>query len=513
MSQVNLSNQDREERYSTLLNNAGAIRAICSAVESTLGPKGLDTMLVGAQGEVIITNDGVTILEKMDVTHPAARLLVQVARSQQSRVGDGTTTATVLAGALVSEGVAQVIRGVPVSKVVHGMQLGVKRVVEDLLSRSRVIQGLDDPLLHRVALIAGREYEDIAELVLDGAKCLGIEKLQDVKFSFADAVTAHEKAENEVFPGLLIGKKPLNSTLEVPLHPFSILVLQDALEPEALDEEALSTETGFQKFMELRQQYLIQIEKLALLNIKLLVVGSGVDKEAEQYCSDLGIMVLQRVSYVDMQRICEHTAAKPVKRIALKKSNEELSAYLGRAEQLSYDEHLEKVRLSGGSGKAVITILVGASTSEVVGERARIAKDAAASLQAAVRGGYLPGGGAAEIAAAYELDRYRETIKGMEGFGVSAVSEALSKPLAQIVINAGFNPLEKVEEVKTAQLTGRSDSIGINCDTGALIDCLEQGIADPTLVKVHALKAAGEVAAAILRIHTVIKMKQFNEIE
>ena len=107
-----------EERYSTLVNNAAAVRAICSAVEGTLGPKGLDTMLVGGQGDVIITNDGVTILEKMDVTHPAARLMIQVARSQQRQIGDGTTTATVLAGAMVQEGVAQVTRGVPVAKVV-----------------------------------------------------------------------------------------------------------------------------------------------------------------------------------------------------------------------------------------------------------------------------------------------------------------------------------------------------------------------------------------------------------
>src|SRR4051794_12026980 len=118
MNQMKPVSHEGDDTYATLLNNSGAIRAICSAVEGTLGPKGLDTMLVGGQGDVIITNDGVTILEKMDVTHPAARLLIQVSRSQQQQVGDGTTTSTVLAGALVAEGVAQVTRGVPVAKVV-----------------------------------------------------------------------------------------------------------------------------------------------------------------------------------------------------------------------------------------------------------------------------------------------------------------------------------------------------------------------------------------------------------
>jgi chaperonin GroEL (HSP60 family) len=150
---------------------------------------------------------------------------------------------------------------------------------------------------------------------------------------------------------------------------------------------------------------------------------------------------------------------------------------------------------------------VGASTREIVGERSRIAMDAAAALQAALCGGYLPGGGAAEIAAAHELDRYRESQQGMESFGVFAVSQALRKPLAQIVLNAGYNPLEKVEEIKAAQLLQQTDSLGIDCDTGKLIDCLEAGIVDPTTVKLHALQAAGEVAGALLRIHTVIKMK------
>jgi chaperonin GroEL (HSP60 family) len=172
-----------------------------------------------------------------------------------------------------------------------------------------------------------------------------------------------------------------------------------------------------------------------------------------------------------------------------------------------YDQKLERVRVSEGKGKQAVTIIVGASTREIVGERSRIAMDAAAALQATLLGGYLPGGGAAEIAAAHELDRYRESQQGMESFGISAVSQALRKPLAQIVLNAGYNPLEKVEEIKAAQLLQQTDTLGIDCDTGKLIDCLKAGIVDPTPVKLHALQAAGEVAGALLRIQTVIKMK------
>jgi chaperonin GroEL (HSP60 family) len=507
MSQAKQGNHEGEERYATLLNNASAIRAICSAVEGTLGPKGLDTMLVGSQGEVLITNDGVTILEKMDVTHPAARLMVQVARSQQATVGDGTTTATVLAGALVSEGVAQVMKGVPVAKVVRGMEQGVQLAIDHLHARSRHVSELTDPILYRIAFTAGREHKDIANLIVSAAQLTGIEKLTKESFRFADTVVAVEKAKNEVWQGILLHKKPLHPYLTPSSSYKHILVLQDALQPETVDEEALATEGGFRASMALREQFKLQLNRLVELQVGLISVDRAVDAEAEQFCADHGIMLLQRLTREEITLLCEYTGAKPIRRSALKKAADELVLALGAAGNMVYDQKLERVRVSGGEGKHAVTIIVGASTGEIVGERSRIAMDAAAALQAALGGGYLPGGGAAEIAAAHELDRYRESQQGMESFGIYAVAQALRKPLAQIVLNAGYNPLEKVEEIKAAQLLQQTDTLGIDCDTGRLIDCLEAGIVDPTQVKLHALQAAGEVAGALLRIQTVIKMK------
>jgi chaperonin GroEL (HSP60 family) len=413
-----------------------------------------------------------------------------------------------LAGAIIAEGVAQVTRGVPVAKVVRGIQDGVSRALDSLSNRARSITGYDDPVLYRIAYIAGREQEDIADLIIDAVRQLGAEKLKEEGFRFADLVTSHGKTGSEVWPGLLIPKVPMNSQLDFEPFAAPVLVLQDAFEPETLDEEALMTEAGFQKYLQLKEQFKAGLEKLTDLRIGLIVVDRGVDPDAEQFCTDHGIMVLQRVTRVDLRRICEYTGAKPIRRGALKKPVAELAINLGHAGHIAYDERLECVRIKQGHGKPTASIVVGASTSEVVGERSRIAKDAASAVQAALKGGYLPGGGAVEIAVAHELDRYRETIQGMEGFGVAAVAQALRKPLAQIVVNAGYNPLEKVEEVKAAQIASGSDSIGIDCDTGKTVDFLETGIVDPAPVKLHALEAAAEVATAVLRIHTVIKMRQ-----
>ena len=237
MSQPKQALQEGEERFATLQNNAGAVRAICSAVEGTLGPKGLDTMLVGSQGEVLITNDGVTILEKMDASHPAARLVIQVARSQQERVGDGTTTATVIAGALVQEGVSQVLRGVPPAKVAQGIQDAVRFAAESLLERTRKIANLDDPMLRRIAYIAGREHEDIASLVMEAAKRVGERKLRSETFRLAETFTSASDGTNEVWPGILINKKLSPSYRDPAERSGAVIVLVDALEPEQMEEE------------------------------------------------------------------------------------------------------------------------------------------------------------------------------------------------------------------------------------------------------------------------------------
>ncbi|GAB7386304.1 TCP-1/cpn60 chaperonin family protein [Bacillaceae bacterium] len=496
-----------DERLSALVNNANAVRAVASAIEGTIGPKGLDTMLVDDDGEVIITNDGVTILEKMDVKHPAAKMLIHMARAQEERVGDGTTTATILASALVAEGVNQVNRGVPVAKVIAGIREGIGKAVAALRAKARPVESLDDPVLHRIALIAGREHEDIAELVLAGAKRIGMEKLKDPAFKFADMVIAQERAANEVIPGILINKMPVSRQMPQKLENVKLLVVDDALAPEELDEEAMGTETGFATYLRYKEQFAANLEKIAQLGVKAIIVDRSADRLAEEFCTDKGILLLHRVAKKDIEAVIEHTGALPLKRTGLNKPAAELVRYLGVAASVSVEAEWNKVRILGGKGVPVATMIVGASTVEVVGERERIAKDAAASLQAAVRGGFLPGGGSVEVAIARELERERETVCGLEGFGLAVVASALRRPMWQMIANAGFNPLEKMEEVKAAQAETGSDALGIDYDTGRVADMLERGVVDPLLVKVHALQAAGEVSEAILRIHTIVKMR------
>ncbi|RXT14811.1 TCP-1/cpn60 chaperonin family protein [Ammoniphilus sp. CFH 90114] len=497
-----------DERLTTLMNNVNAIRAVSSAVEGTLGPKGLDTMLVDEQGEVIVTNDGVTILELMEVKHPAARMLIKIATAQQEKVGDGTTTATILASALVQEGATQVHRGVPVSQVITGIRKAVRYALARLTDLSKPISELGDPHLARVAYVASRENQDISDLVMEACHLVGYEQLICEDWRLSDLVFPCIGEENEVFEGVLLRRTPVSKQMPTSLSAPEILVLEDALAPEEIDEEALGTETGFQRYLDNKEAFKYNLEKIADLGVSLIVCQRSCDPYAEEFCIDRGITVLHRVAKEEISRLADHTGAKPMKRMGLSKSSTELAELLGKADEFRVDDRSGRVRIERGRGKATATMVVGAATAEVVGERGRIARDAAASVQAAVKGGVVAGGGCAEIALYREIESWRTThIEGLEGYGVDAVLAALQKPMSQMMVNAGFNPLEKLEEVRASQRSFGSSSIGLDYTTGKVQDLLESGIIDPALVKHYALKAAGEVAESILRIHTVIRMK------
>jgi chaperonin GroEL (HSP60 family) len=499
---------DVDERLAALIGNAGAIQAIASAVEGTLGPKGLNCMLVDRFGDVTITNDGSTILDKIDVSHPAARMLIHTAKAQESEVGDGTTTATLLAAAIVQEGVSHVSKGVPVTKIIEGLRAGVYRAIKIMRERSRPLAGLDDPLLLSAATIAGRQNEAIARLVVEAARRVPQARWEDEGFRLADMVLAKEGAESEVVPGLVIDKQRMNRQMPKRVENVRVLVVDDALEPEQIEDDALGTDAGFARYLQLQQEFRDNIAKVVRLGVGLVVVDKGVDDAAEEILTDAGVLVIRRVPSKDLTRIVHHTGARTIKRAGLRKPADELAEFLGEVECAYEDERLEHIRILGGKGEPAATILVGAATGEVKDETARIARDAAWAVQCALADGVLPGGGAIEIWTAGQIADLRESVKGMAAYGVDCLVEALKRPLAQIVANAGFNPLEKVEDVIAAQADQGSDALALNCDTGEVADMVALGVVDPTRVKIHALRAAAEIAEAILRINTIIRKRE-----
>jgi chaperonin GroEL (HSP60 family) len=171
------TDQEKDDKLQALLSNTNVARIISSTVEGTIGPRGLDIMMVDRFGDVVVTNDGVTILKFMEVSHPVAHMIINAARAQQEEVGDGTTTATIIASALVVEGAAQVLKGVPVTRVVEGINIGIRATLENIEANRILINSLDDERLVNIAAVAGRGENDLAELVVEGARLVGKDKL------------------------------------------------------------------------------------------------------------------------------------------------------------------------------------------------------------------------------------------------------------------------------------------------------------------------------------------------
>jgi len=501
------SSQKADDKFQTLLNNANAARVISQAVEGTIGPRGLDIMMVDGFGDVVISNDGVTILKLMEVNHPSARMIINTARAQQVEVGDGTTTATIIAGALVAEGADQALKGVPVTCIIEGINKGIKAAVDLIKKQTRKINSIKDELLFNIAAIAGRGHEDLACLVIEGAKLMGIQKILTPEYKFSDALVARESAQNHVFRGVVINKEPANKQMPVHIDQPKILIIDDALGPEDIDHEAMKTEAGFQYYLKARERYEQNLEKICKMGINLVVLDRGMDDIAEEVFVERGVMVLQRVSSREIENLSIHTGAKKIKRNTLNREPHILEGYLGRARLAEVDEKLEHTCIYDGGGENWVTVIIGASTEEVVDERERMAKDAASAVQAALQGGIVPGGGALEVWVAGHLEDLANELEGMASFGVLCVKEALIKPFCCMAANSGFNPLEKLRNVIAAQRKHEVDYISFDSENGNLINTVEQGIVDPALVKIHAVKAAGEVAVAILRINTIIKMK------
>ena len=290
------------------------------------------------------------------------------------------------------------------------------------------------------------------------------------------------------------------------LERVKVLVIDDALEPEEIDDEALGTEAGFTRYLKLQEEFKDNLKKILDLGVGLVLADRGVADPAEEILTDEGVMVIQRVANKELRKAAEHTGARMIKRTGLKRPVAELERYLGSADRVYNDEKLEQVGFSE----------VKASPWPPYWWALRRPKwwvrgalpDAAASVQAAIRSGVVPGGGSLEMWVAREVEKVREGIRGMAAYGVECVVEALKRPMAQIVANAGFNPLEKMGDVIAAQTETGKNSLAVDCDSGEVADMYENGIVDPASVKVYALKAAGEVAEAILRIDTIIKKRE-----
>ncbi|MDX1918834.1 MAG: TCP-1/cpn60 chaperonin family protein [Candidatus Caenarcaniphilales bacterium] len=495
---------------SVLQSNLSAIRSIADAVRGTFGPQGMDVMLIDQYGDFTITNDGVKVLSLIETSHPAAKLVIEAAKTQEELVGDGTTTVTLLVDALLSEATQQIEKGVPIPKLIDGIKQALGVALTELNRQTKPLEGLDDPRLGALASIAGRREDELVVLVMEAAKSIGLEKLRANEFKFAHKILAKSKAQNQLLRGIVVNKRPLNPTMPRELEQVKVLVIDDELAPQELPKEAIGTSEGFQEFQLSQQEFLGGLRKLAELDIKLVLVNGSIHPYAEEIFVQEGILAFQRVISSEIHQASSYSQAKPASRRILNLPKDEIVHHLGSLSKAIYRTDLELLSLEGETQS---TLVIGAATEEAALEKERIASDIASAIQAALRGGVVSGGGALELGLIPSLEKLKLELndsQSLTSFGIDCLIESLKKPLTQISSNLGFNALEKLSQVIAAQSAQGDLSLGIDADTGTIASMDKLGIYDAALVKSQALKTACEVAIQILKVNLVIRSRQID---
>jgi len=494
--------------------NILAGKVLAETIRTTLGPKGMDKMLVDSLGDIVVTNDGVTILKEMDIEHPAAKMLVEVAKTQEDEVGDGTTTAVIITGELLKKAEELLEMGVHPTIIVQGYRQAVKKAQEilDFIA----INARDRDTLIKVAMTAmtgkGAEKarETLAELVVDAILQVEDNGEIDKDNINIQRILGGSIDDSMIVNGIAIDKGRADHAMPKRVENAKIALLKYPIEVKELETDAkirLTDPSQMQAFIEQEEKMIKDmVQKIIDSGANVLFCQKGIDDLALHYLSREGIYALKRVRKSDMKRLERATGAKLVTNI------EDLTEEdLGEAgvvyEKKIFDELLTFVE-DCKDPKALSIILRG-STRQVAEEVERAVEDAIGVVSATVEDGkVVAGGGAPEVEIAKRLKDYSESISGREQLAVAAFAEALEVVPKTLAENAGLDSIDTLVDLRAAH--EESPYMGLNVFEGEVVDMKEAGVLEPHRVKKQAIQSAAEAAEMILRIDDMIAAKGFE---
>ena len=483
-----------EKNYLDLLSsNVAAIDSLAATVRGTVGPKGFDVMLIDQYGDYSSTNDGVEILSKIEISHPAAKLAVEVAKAQEKKVGDGTTTATIVTDSLLKEALLRVKSGISPNKLVKGINLAINELCKTFEKESKKIKDINDEKLLAITTISARGDLELSSLLIDA-----IGRLSEIPeaLDFSSLIKAEDAGKSRILDGLFIKKKThFNYNKDFKNAPA--LFIEGAFEPKAIPAEAVTTDEGVKKFTTNLDLLEETAKKIVKAGIKAIFVDASMFSAIEEYFVKEGVFVLTRVKKEDLKSLSLMSGTKMVNREDLFSADlNKLKDFTGTLKSILFDDELKGLIIEG-SKFYLPTVLVSAETPLLLMEKERIAIDAAKAMQKSLRSGYVLGEGLAEINAKDSLKQL--DVSSDEKDGVEIVIKSLEALFRQIVSNAGYDPEEMLSKVKGSK--------GIDFETGGIIDLEEAGILDPLEVKTNAYKIAAEIACQILKINMIIQAK------
>jgi thermosome len=510
-------NVERTRGFEAQRSNIMAAKAIASAVRTTLGPRGMDKMLVSPSGDVVITNDGATILHELSVQHPGAKMVVQVAETQDDEVGDGTTTACILIGALMEEAERLLAQEIHPTVIANGYRLGMVRSLEILDSLAITASGDDRELLMKVATTAvtGKSIEAVKDKISD----IVVEAVTTVAQKTGDGrIVVDEDDVNittmigdhmedaELVKGFIIDKTRVDESMPKKLTDVKIALVAQVLDISKTQVNAkikITSSEQMTAFSEQERETLRELaDKVAASGANALFCQKGIADAVQYFLAKHGIIAIQDVPEKDMKAL-----AKAVGATIVNKVDDLTDNTLGYAGYIDEMKDIKITKVGDCKNAQIVSILLKGSSQVLIDELERAVYDAARVVQDALEDGkYIVGGASADTELMLQIRDFAATVGGRTQLAIEAFSnifEAIPRTLAE---NSGYDPIDKIVALKTAHAKGEKYA-GLNVYTGEIINMYDAGVIEPLRVKKQAILSAGESASLLIRVDDMMISK------
>jgi len=497
-------------------NNITAARVIGEVLKTTLGPRGMDKMLVDSLGDITITNDGAAIVEEMEVEHPAAKMMVEIAKTQDAMVGDGTTTAVVLAGELLKKAEELLDQNIHPTILVSGYRKAVQKAME-IINDNAIPVEIDDRATHRKVAITsmgskavGPAKEHFADIAIDAVKQI-VEKRGDKTIADIDNIQLIKKTgkslfESQLISGVIIDKEVVHPGMPLKVEKAKIALLDSALEIEKTEISAeirIRDPLQIKAFLDQENKMMQDmVEKVKKSGANVVFCQKGIDDMAQHFLAEEGMLVARRVKESDMEKLARATGGRIVTDLGDLKSQDLGTAGLVEERKIGDDKMIfvEKCK-----DPRSVAILIRAGLERMVDEAERAMTDALSVVSDIMENNRIvAGGGAIEVEIAKGLRNYSPKVGGREQLAVEAFADAIETIPKTLADNAGLEPLDIIVNLRAAHDKPDGQYRGINVFTGKIENMKEKGILEPAIVKEQAIKSAAESAAMILRIDDII---------
>ncbi len=497
-------------------NNIMAARIIGEVLKSTLGPRGMDKMLIDSLGDITITNDGAAILDEMEVEHPAGKMMVEVAKTQDDMVGDGTTTAVILAGELLKKAEELLDQNIHPTVIVSGYRKAVQKAIETINNIATLVNIEDRETLRKVALTSmsskavGPAKEHFAEIAIDAVKQI-VEKRGERNVADIDNIQIVKKEgkslfESQLIRGLIIDKEAVHSGMPKKIENAKIALLDCPLEIQKTETSAeirIRDPTQMKAFLDQETRMLKEmVEKIKAVGARVLFCQKGIDDMAQHFLAKHEILAARRVKQSDMEKLSRATGARIVTDLDDLKLEDLGMAGIVEERKIGEDKMIfvEKCK-----DPRSVAVLIRAGLERMVDEAERAMNDALSVVSDVIENNKIvPGGGAVEVEIAKELRKHATTVGGREQLAIEAFADAFEIVPKTLAENAGLEAIDIIAELRAAHEKTDGQPMGINVLKGKVENMRENGVIEPLVVKEQAAKSATESASMILRIDDVI---------